>query len=305
MIPTARQLFLEVNPRLGRKTDASRDLLEKKFFCSLRLSNGVYKKTWAGRFEDVHQILTAEFQRLGVAPKSFLDVAVSSGASTIEWLESLQEAGLRPSMTATDLTMNVYLLRLHRWIHVLVDKEGFPLQYDVCGLAWRPRCRIRFYLLGNGLLTILWRMLYWAAARRCDLTRRLKSLHGNPPSIDDSVIKAQIKLVTYRVRDNKDIELLDDDITAPTPPSLRSRFEVIRAANILHRSYFSTQQLREAVRNLRDRLVGPGAFLLIVRTETGTESNHGSLFCLDDNGSFEVRARIGRGSELEDLVLSI
>jgi hypothetical protein len=305
MIPTARQLFLEANPRLGRKTDASRDLLEKKFFCSLRLSNGVYKKTWAGRFEDVHQILTAEFQRLGVAPKSFLDVAVSSGASTIEWLESLQEAGLRPSMTATDLTMNVYLLRLHRWLHVLVDKEGFPLQYDVCGLAWRPRCRIRFYLLGNGLLTILWRMLYWAAARRCDLTRRLKSLHGNPPSIDDSVIKAQIKLVTYRVRDNKDIELLDDDITAPTPPSLRSRFEVIRAANILNRSYFSDQQLREAIIHLRDRLVGPGAFLLIVRTEHGSDSNNGSLFCLRDNGSFEVRARVGRGSELEDLVLSI
>src|SRR5262249_34847844 len=103
----------------------------------------------------------------------------------------------------------------------------------------------------------------------------------------------------------KDIELLDDDITAPTPPSLRGRFEVIRAANILNQSYFSTQQLREAVRHLRDRLVGPGAFLLIVRTEKGTDNNHGSLFCLDDHGSFEVRARIGRGSELEDLVLSI
>jgi hypothetical protein len=303
MIPTARQLLLEVYPRSGKKT-ATRDLLEEKFFCSLRLSNGVYKRTWAGRFHDVDQTLIAEFQRLGVAPKTFLDVAVSSGASTIRWLESLQAAGLRPSMTATDLTMTVYLVRLLRWLHVLVDKEGFPLQYDVFGLAWRPRCRMRFYLFGNGVLTIFWRLVYWGVERRFDLIKRLKSLDGNPPPIDDPVIKAQIKLVTYRLRNNKDIELLDDDITVPTPPSLRGRFEVIRAANILNPGYFSTQQLREAVKHLRDRLVGPGAFLLIVRTE-GTDSNHGSLFCLDDTGSFEVRARIGRGSELEDLVLSI
>jgi hypothetical protein len=301
MIPTARQLFLEANLQLGNKA-AARDLLEEKFFCSLQLSNRVHKRTWAGRFYDVDQTLIAEFKRLGVAPKTFLDVAVSSGASTVKWLESLQEAGLRPSMTATDLTMSAYLLRLLRWLHVLVDKEGFPLQYDVCGLAWRPRCRYRFYIFGNGLLTILWRMVYRGVARRYDLEKRLKSLNGNPPAIDDPVIKAQLKLVTYRLRDNKDIELLDDDITAPTPPSLKGRFEVIRAANILNLCYFSTQQLREAVRHLRDRMVGPGAFLLIVRT---TDSNHGSLFRLDDNGSFEVRARVGKGSEIEDLVLSI
>jgi hypothetical protein len=303
MIPTARQLLLEINPRLA-ENPAARDLQEEKFFCSLRLSNGVDKRTWAGRLDDVDQTLIAEFQRLGVAPKTFLDVAVSSGVSTMEWFELLQQAGLRPSMTATDFTMTAYLVRLRSWLHVLVDKEGFPLQYDVFGLAWRPQCRIRFYVFGNGLLTILWHIVYQAVARRFDLMKRLKSLHCNPPPIDDPVIKAQIKLVTYRLRNNKDIELLDDDITRPSPPHLRGRFEVIRAANILNRLYFSTQQLREAVRSLRDRLIGPGAFLLIVRTER-TGSNHGSVFCLGDNGSFEVLKRVGRGSEIEDIVLSI
>ena len=118
------------------------------------------------------------------------------------------------------------------------------------------------------------------------------------------MIKAQINLVTGRLRDNKDIELLDDDITEPTPPHLRGRFEVVRAANILNRGYFSTQQLREVVKNLRDRLVGPGAFLIIVRTEE-RGINHGSVLRLGDHGSFEVLARVGRGSEIEDIVLSI
>ena len=116
------------------------------------------------------------------------------------------------------------------------------------------------------------------------------------------MIEARIKLVTWRLRDNKDIELLDDDITQPAP-HLRGRFEVVRAANILNRGYFSIHQLREAVRSLRGRLAGPGTFLIIVRTDE-TGSNHGSVFRLDDKGSFEMLARLGRGSEIEDIVLS-
>ena len=303
MIRTARQLFLEDNPWVAEQA-AIRDVEEEKFFFTVCLSNGVYKRTCYDRLKDVDQLLIAEFQKLGVAPKAFLDVAVSSGVSTVQWFESLQQAGLRPSMTATDLTMTVYLVRLLSWLHVLVDKEGFPLQYDVFGLAWRPRCRIRFYVFGNGFLTTLWHVVCRVVARRFDLTNRLESLHGNPPPPDDPVIKARIKLVTWRLRDNKDIELLDDDITQPTPPQLRGRFEVIRAANILNRGYFSVPQLREAVSNLRDRLAGPGTFLIIVCTEE-TGGNHGSVFRLGHNGSFEVLTRVGRGSEIEDIVLSI
>jgi hypothetical protein len=302
MLPTAKELFLNGNLDLAENT-TSRDLLEERFFYSIVLSNGTHKRTWAGRLDDVDQLLIAVFQKLGVVPETFLDVAVSSGVSTVMWLDSLRQAGLRPSMTATDLTMTAYLVRLNSWLHVLVDKKGFPLQYDVFGLVWRPRCRIRFYVLGNGVLTVFWHLLYRKLVKRFSLITRLESLGPNPPTKDDPLIKAQIKLVTHRLRDNKDIELLDDDIMAATPDHLKRRFEVIRAANILNRGYFPTQQLRAAVRNLRDRLIGPGAFLLIVRTEeTG---NHGSIFSLNANGSFGVLERVGSGSEIEDIVLSI
>jgi len=109
--PTAKQLFLEVSPLLDEPT-ATRALMEKEFFSSIRLSNGVHKTTSPLRLDDANQRLIAVFQKLGVAPKTFLDVAVSSGISTIEWFESLQQAQLRPSMTATDLTMTAYLVRM-------------------------------------------------------------------------------------------------------------------------------------------------------------------------------------------------
>ena len=303
MRPTAKQLFLEVSPLLDEST-ATRALMEKEFFSSIRLSNGVHKTTSPLRLDDANQLLIAVFQKLGVAPETFLDVAVSSGISTIEWFESLQQARLRPSMTATDLTMTAYLVRLFHRCNVLIDTKGFPLQYEFCGLALRPWSPKRFYVLGHYFLTVLYRTLYRRFSKRLALSKRLESLRGSPPTGGDPVIKAQIKLVTYRLRDKKGIELLDDDITGPTPAHLRGRFEVVRAANILNRSYFSIPQLRDSVRNLRDRLAGPGAFLFIVRTEPNGD-NHGSVFRLSDTGSFDVLSRVGRGSEIEDIVVSI
>jgi len=303
MLPAAKQLFLEVNPLQDEPTTA-RAQMEEEFFSSVRLSNGVFKTTSTQRLGDVNKTLMTLFQKLGVAPKTFMDVAVSSGISTIEWFESLQQAGLKPSMTATDLTMTAYLVRLFSWCNVLVDKEGFPLQYDCCGFALRTWSPKRYYVLGDWFLTVLYRTLYRRFGQRLGLLKRLTSLQGNPPPVDDPVIKARVQLVTWRLRDNNDIELLDDDITQPTPPQLRGRFEVVRAANILNRDYFSIPQLREAVRNLRSRLAGPGAFLIIVCTEE-PGSNHGTVFRLGPTGSFDVLTRVGRGSEIEDIVLGI
>lgn len=303
MLPTAHDLFL-THATTPANSQTARDRLEEQFFYSIELSNGTHKRTWAGRLDDVDRATVAAFRNLGIAPTRFMDVAVSSGVSTVSWFDALREAGLRPRMTATDLTMTAYLVRLHSWLHVLVDRQGFPLQYDVCGYVWRPRCRLRYYPLGNGLLTLLWGRLYRDVAERHNLLGHLKSLGSQPPATDDPLIKAEIKLVTHRLRNNCDIELLDDDILAPNPPSIQRQFDVIRAANILNRSYFPAEQLRVAIRNLRERLTGAGACLLIVRTDESM-TNNGSLFSLNPDGTFSVVERMGTGSEVEDIVLSL
>lgn len=303
MLPTAQDLFL-MPATTTTDSQVARDRLEEQFFYSIELSNGTHKRTWAGRLDDVDRAMIAAFRKLGIAPTRFMDVAVSSGVSTVSWLDALRQAGLRPHMTATDLTMTAYLVQLRSWLHVLVDKQGFPLQYDVCGFVWRPRCRLRYYPLGNGLLTLLWARLYRDTAGRHDLQAQLKSLGNHPPAADDPLIKAEIKLVTHRLRNNRDIELLDDDILAPNPLSLMRRFDVIRAANILNRSYFPVEQLRVAIRNLRERLTGVGACLLIVRTDESS-TNNGTLFSLNADETFSVVERMGMGSEVEDIVLSL
>ncbi len=302
MLPTVESVFGDDRRYSWGKSDG-REALEERFFSAIRLSNGVHKLTWSGRLDDVDQSLLVVFRRLGVAPSKFLDVGVSSGIATAQWLDTLQEAGLSPSMTATDLTMNAYLVKLYPWLYVLVDREGCPLHYDLLGGGFRPRTRIRYYVFGGFFLTLMFDRVYRKMSQRLGLSDRLAALEGNPPRVDDPVIKAQIRMVTHRLRHNKAIELLDDDITKPTPRHLQGQFEVIRAANILNWCYFTSRQLRDCVENLRDRLVGPGGLLLIVRTEHGN-GNHGSVFRLNEKGSFDLVSRVGKGSEIEDLVLS-
>jgi hypothetical protein len=56
--PTAKQLFLEVSPLLDEPT-ATRALMEKEFFSSIRLSNGVHKTTAPLRLDDANRLLIA------------------------------------------------------------------------------------------------------------------------------------------------------------------------------------------------------------------------------------------------------
>lgn len=303
MIPTAKQLFLAADSACP-EPPAVRDEIEKKFFGFIRLRNGVSKTTESHRMADVDRAIIATCRRVGLVPASVLDVAVSSGISSCEWWASFREAGFHPQMTATDLCMHAYLVRLFPGCYALADREGYPLQFDVCGLALRPWSPLRYYVLGNYYWTSLYRALFARLADRLGLRERLRALHGGVPAADDPVITAKVQLVTRRLRKNKDIELLDDDIFQPTPATLRRRFDVVRAANILNLDYFPPQQLREGVAHLCERLTGPGAILVVVRTEH-SGLNHGSLFRLNENGSFSLLERVGRGSEIEDIVLAL
>lgn len=243
-------------------------------------------------------------RKLGLTPTKVLDVAVSSGISTCEWQESLNEAGFHPAMTATDLAMHAYLVQLYEWCHVLVDRDGYPLQFDVLGLALRPWSPRRYYLMGNGLWTACFRAFYWWVAKQSGLIERLKALGGASPLPGDPEVKARIQLVTRELRDRQGVTLLDDDIFGPTPLTLTRRFDVVRAANILNRDYFDPSTLRLGVDRLKERLVGPGALLAIVRTEHDG-LNHGSIFQLRNDGTFVIVDKVGRGSEIEEIVVNL
>ena len=289
-IPTAKDLYF---PR--RPVDASRqENLEREFFSSIKLKNGTYKYTYSNRLDDLNDIV----ERLlpPARPLRIMDVAVSSGITTLEWMEKLKRAGIEHHMTAGDLTINAYLVSIGERLHALVDKTGYPLQFDIWGRpAPNPpgKRNLAMYFLPLFVIkTVLQRQ--FARMRMVADEGELFRRRG--------VSCRRIKLVSPRLKRPENLTLIEDDIARNA--GLRRSFHVMRAANILHREYFDDPALTAIVNNLRSRLLDNG-LLIICKTEDPPLGNMASVYRLNNDRRFEIIAGVGGGSELDEMILEL
>jgi hypothetical protein len=301
---TAHRLFFTDYCRsLGARRAAE---VERNFFASLQLRNGTTKQTEANRLSDVNDATSSYFRELVRPPKEFLDVAVSSGISTGEWYADLRTAGLsNVRMTGTDLTLHAYLVEMNGFFRVLVQKCNFPLQYDVGGIPISAaRHGRRGYLDGTYLAAWLLRRIFQRISAKHRLPSRLLGNTACQLSDEQRIRITGLQLISPSVTERGGVNFIDDDLSAANDPSLIARFDVIRAANILNRVYFSEDTLILFLNRLRQRLKGPDAFLLICRTRR-QGGNDATLFRLNTNGRFGVVLRVGSGSEIEAAALAI
>jgi hypothetical protein len=298
-VPTARQLFFPAVPH----DPVTLEGLEKTFFGSIQQRNGTYKYTYANRLDDLNDLVAALLP--SDRPLRLMDVAASSGITTLDWANSLDRLGIRYTMTAGDINVTAYLLSVGKYLHALVDGTGHPLQYDIFGHAVPnppARRKIPFYLP--------WILLFKSAIalnfERCLRSSTLGASHEHPKR---KIGCRAVTLVSPRLLTNNHIEIIEDDIL--TNRTIAGRYHAIRAANILNRSYFDEPALVAILENLRQRLVEGG--LLIVCSTAGdlcddpsaSIANHGTVLTLRGDHRFEVSGRLGRGSVLEELLLRL
>jgi hypothetical protein len=284
---------------------------ETRFFSSLRLHSGVFKSTAVARLEDVDQWLLDFLPSM--SPLRILDVAISSGVTTCEWERLLQHEGVDFEMSGSDVCIDAWLISFgsETWpFRVLLDSDGYPLQYEVAGLGLRTASN-------NAMVDLPFAVLRWL----CRLKLLLATFgRGLPDSTEPSsasrriglVVVRPVELVTAAIRKGPGvspepaIEIFQEDLLAPTPQSQKERYDLIRAANILNAGYFDAATLLQLATRLRERL-RDGGRLLIVQTRDGvaaTESaNDGTLFERSPDG-LTIVARYGSGSEIERLVSS-
>ena len=143
-VPTANALFFDETVRDGDQLERLEDL----FFRSIRLPNGTFKTTYRRRLDDLNALVQLHLPPR--RPLDCMDVAVSSGVSTLEWIESLADSGIQCRVTAGDAHADAYLLSVGSKLRVLVDRSGCPLQYDVAGTGLgsplRKGYRLKFFL---------------------------------------------------------------------------------------------------------------------------------------------------------------
>jgi len=290
-IPSAREIYFT-----PLHHDAIQEALEKAFFASIRLRNGTYKYTHAGRLDDVNKALLPLLPP--IRPLEVMDVAVSSGISTLEWQQQLEQEGIRHRMVAGDLLVNAFLVSRGQRLHALVDASGYPLQYEIYGRVVPVPTGVRLRALYFAPLRLLRRILVSQFSRlsgEC-IRSTVRWAEGKR-----GVVCRHVALVSPRLQRSACLEVIEDDILADEWSGRRCH--VLRAANILNRAYFDEPTLRRALHCLGSRLL-PGGFLVVCRTyDSGV--NGGTVFRLEADQTLAIVARIGGGSEVENLVIGL
>jgi len=287
-IPTAFEMYFAGH---GAESNA-RELEEREdlFFHSIELRNGTRKTTRHRRLDDLNALVQGLLppQR----PLEIMDVAVSSGVSTAEWLIQLEQAGVECHMLAGDAVVNACLISLGPNLRALSDRTGHLMQLDIKGEAVRlppPRRRDRLRYLPHIALMKAATLLF-------DLYR-----HDLPSQHRLGVTCRPLTLMSPSLNKLPQLQSVEDDILLNR--DFARRFHVLRAANILNLAYFKPTTLQRMLRNLRARLL-PGGLLIVCRSNEA-DVNNASVFTLQTDGRFTTTARLNEGSEIADLVLGL
>lgn len=283
------ELFLTTD-----KWSATSQELEKCFFDCLRHRNGVYKTTYAHRLDDVNAWVAKYLPP--VQPLRLLDVAISSGTSTLEWVELLEQSKLDYHMTGNDLTINGLLVSFGARMHAVLDHTKWPLLFEIKGrwVSYPPRKRhlVRYFVPIALIKAALFVWSYRYAGLNEGQTQQILGMRSKTRTIS---------LVTPRLMKHPRVTVCEGNILAKS--SLHGAFDVIRAANILNRKYFDDDSLKKILSNLRQHLSCNG-ILIVCRTDTDEKAaNRATIFNLNERNRFVVMSQLNGGSEIEDLIV--
>ncbi len=266
-------------------TSACDPQTETAFFAALKMRNGTFKLTQTARFAELEEVFSEKIGERASTIRNVLDIGASSGITTVEFAQYLRGLGVDAKLTATDLFITAHIVDIAPALRVLAEPDGRLLQYDIGGLAIRPWIRRLDYVTLAFVPRILAR----------------KVLQPRVRAAIDSGRSKPVQLVSPRLAESDNVDMVEDNIMIRSS-AFTNRFDLVRAANLLNRNYFSADDLRRAIANIRSYLRGPGALFIVARTRPG-DINAGTLFELDPAGDFCVLEQVGGGSEIENLVL--
>lgn len=291
-MPTTREIFFSSD---GLDAEARAEL-EDRFFCSLKLSNGTYKRTGRGRLSDLDEFVERLLPL--VRPLRVMDVAVSSGVTTAEWAQRLEESGVEFQMTAGDSALKAFHLSLGRGLGVLLDACGHALQLDLRDRAVHTPIGPRAFLRNPFSITLV------RAAARLFFPSLRAALLRDPSRVSAGLFGVELRaldLMSRSLAGRANVRVVEDDVL--TCGEFVRNFHVVRAANILNQTYFDDAKLSTILSNLRSRLL-PGGLLVVCRTDA-RGVNRATVFALGTLGRFEVAGRLNGGADVERLALEL
>lgn len=280
--------------------DAAAGVREDALFRDIRLPNGTAKETCQGRLDPLS---TWWADHLGEVdgPLRLLDVGISSGVTTHEWLAWFRRRGHEVTGVGVDMYIHAILLRSGD-VEFLTTLDGRLLCTTILGrrfsAAW-----------GFDPLSLAKRALPVSVARAASRLLHACFAGGRvapPGRLDPCRMGARlgfeawyVPLLARSTRTDRDLTCREASLFDLS--SVPGEFDLVRAANILNNSYFTTAELQEGFAEITTKVRDGGQFCVSRTDESGRTSATVWRRCGD---KLEVTGRMNGGSEIEPSVAS-
>jgi chemotaxis methyl-accepting protein methylase len=236
-------------------------------------NNNTSKFTYPGRFNDINKIIISI---LSNSKKKYLlhDVAISTGITTYELYNCLKKNNNDFHITGSDLYAEIYYQGNN--IKYFYDKDGSLIQIYFFNIFCSLKITNIFFLS---------KMLFIILKRNSN-TAINKIIYLFDKNFKDLITNNEIKFISYDLFTNNEKE--------------KTKYDLIRAMNILNLVYFNENEIRFALKKLKNSLNING-ILLIGRTNSNG-INNATFYKLNDNSNFEILQKVNNGYEFNYLL---
>lgn len=287
-----KRIAITLFPEIAKSDDPDRDLLLEYILLWFSAENRTYKRTYRDRFESVDEQVV-QFLEDGDFPRRGLevhDIAVSDGRSAVDFFQRLEALeDFEPIFLATDRDPDVMALsRPGSHLVAVVDPESHALLQIIRPPFVFNNEKRRFRPVGKLIRNTL---------LHTEVRALLKRLETNHPSLEVNRIRLLAPELLQLLETMPRFRFERSDVLEP----MQHRFHLIRAMNILNRSYFTESELRLAVQNIRESLRLGGLFVTGSNQDAGSTVD-GAIYQRVEGG-FRRLWVSGSGSPVDGLVL--
>ncbi|WBU31256.1 hypothetical protein OOZ54_07100 [Rhodopseudomonas palustris] len=286
--------FLSLDAHSELIGHASFNHFSNNFWGEIKTSNDTWKTTLENRLNLVDDALFKVIEDNHLSPTIAMDVAISSGATTLDWYRAFMRHGMDVRIIAIDRVVHCYVVRLNRWLSTLIEQNGHVLRFDISGRGYRPWRNRRDYFTGAALPRILMEQYIKWQLRKRGLHFPIRS-----SGTSTSLTSGPYQMIVPELRNHPQISVVEEDVLTSSDNPYPA-VDVIRLANVLQHGYFNDGQIQTIVKKMHSRCRLGGLIVVCRNTSEGLE---GSIFSTLPDGRFNLESRLGAGSEVEPFFL--
>ena len=284
-----KSVAMTLYPEIVATNDPDRDVKLQHILRRFAIDNGAFKWTESRRFEEFDAAVVGLVRERFDRPRPFSvhDVGASDGRTSVDFFRSLAGIeGLTPEFVASDLAPELKVLQEGSVKLVLDPETGSLLQVIRPPFVFNMRKRESVLLYPGNRLA--WAFLARRRVRRMLASSNIRLLGKSIWLLAPVCLQliAEDPRFTFRRHD-----VFERD---------RARRDLVRAMNILNRSYFRDDELLRVIDNVY-RSLRTGGLLVTGSNQSAGSQVDGTVYERSEAG-FRSIWTSGRGSQVDDLI---